>query len=465
MKKHTARCEHHKDGPDSCTVGIDVSKQHLDACELPSGREARFSNTKEGVRAFGAWACPRVTRVVYESTGSYHLLLEDLLVDRLPLSRINPKRGKRFAEALGSEAKTDRADALVLAKMGRAMADDLMETPVRTRREKDLDELRAARDAVNKALTVLKGRREHARNRLVRREIEKDIARAKRQIGRLDQELDRQRLEAQADRLKQQLERSRQQIEIQQRRLKMASEQLERYSGLRDKGYFSKVRYQEELDLVLNHEQTVQSMLQERIAMTSNLANLHSELAKLPAIHLEQLADIDRHLAVLRGQSAEVDASNVLQYRSPVTGTVTGLQIQPGVTVRPNLPLVSILPANSQIYAQLHVPTRAAGFLNVGQPVKIRYAAFPHQRYGSYLGEVTHIARTILFPNELGMTVPLNEPVYQVHVALAEFSILGYGQRWPLQVGMQLEADIVLDERRFLDWLLDPILSLRGKLA
>ena len=191
MKKHTARCEHHKDGPDFCTVGIDVSKHHLDVCELPSGCEARFSNTKEGVRAFGAWVCPRVARVVYESTGSYHLLLEDLLVDRLPLSRINPKRGKRFAEALGSEAKTDRADALVLAKMGRAMADDLMETPVRTRREKDRDELRAARDAVNKALTVLKGRREHARNRLVRREIEKDIARAKRQIGRLDQELER----------------------------------------------------------------------------------------------------------------------------------------------------------------------------------------------------------------------------------------------------------------------------------
>ena len=105
MKKHTAKCEHHKDGLDFCTVGIDVSKHHLDACELPSGREARFPNTKEGVRAFGAWACSRVARVVYESTGSYHLLLEELLVERLPLSRINPKRGKRFAEALGSEAR------------------------------------------------------------------------------------------------------------------------------------------------------------------------------------------------------------------------------------------------------------------------------------------------------------------------------------------------------------------------
>ena len=191
MKKHTAKCEHQKDGLDFYTVGIDVSKQHLDACELPSGREARFPNTKEGVRAFSAWVCPRVARVVYESTGSYHLLLEELLADRLPLSRINPKRGKRFAEALGSEAKTDRADALVLAKMGRAMADDLMETLMRTQREKDLDELRTGRDAVTKSLTVLKGRREHTRNRLVRHEIEKDIAQAKRQIGRLDRELKR----------------------------------------------------------------------------------------------------------------------------------------------------------------------------------------------------------------------------------------------------------------------------------
>ncbi len=191
MKKHSARCVHPKDDPGPCTVGIDVSKRHLDVRELPSGREARFPNTREGVRAFRTWACPRVERVVYESTGSYHVLLEDMLVDRLPLSRINPQRGKCFAEALGSVAKTDRADALALAKMGRALADDLKGTPARTRQEKDLDELRSAREAVTKSLTVLKGRREHTRNRLVRREIEKDITRAMQQTERLDKELER----------------------------------------------------------------------------------------------------------------------------------------------------------------------------------------------------------------------------------------------------------------------------------
>ena len=55
MKKRTARGEHHKDGPDFRTAGIDVSKQNLDVCELPSGCEARFSNTREGTRASGAW--------------------------------------------------------------------------------------------------------------------------------------------------------------------------------------------------------------------------------------------------------------------------------------------------------------------------------------------------------------------------------------------------------------------------
>ena len=166
MKKHSARCAHPKDDPGPCTVGIDVSKRHLDVRELPSGREAQFPNTREGVRAFRTWACPRVERVVYESTGSYHVLLEDMLVDRLPLSRINPQRGKRFAEALGSVAKTDRADALALAKMGRALADDLKGTPARTRQEKDLDELRKKSPCPS----------------LVRREIEKDITRAYRSL-------------------------------------------------------------------------------------------------------------------------------------------------------------------------------------------------------------------------------------------------------------------------------------------
>ncbi len=116
-KKNTPSREHGADGHDFRVVGVDVSKKHLDAHELPGGRSARFPNTREGIRELGAWVGPGARWVVYESTGSHHLAMERALAARLPLSRVNPSHAKHFAKALGVGARTDRADARVLAKM------------------------------------------------------------------------------------------------------------------------------------------------------------------------------------------------------------------------------------------------------------------------------------------------------------------------------------------------------------
>ena len=67
-KKNTPSREHSADGHDFRVVGVDVSKKHLDAHELPGGRSARFPNTREGIRELGAWVRPGVRWVVYEST-------------------------------------------------------------------------------------------------------------------------------------------------------------------------------------------------------------------------------------------------------------------------------------------------------------------------------------------------------------------------------------------------------------
>ena len=104
----------------SNTVGVDISKAHLDAHALPSGRAARFSNDAAGFKKLAAWAGPAEC-VVYESTGPWHRALEEALAGELPLSRVNALRARRFAQALGQEAKTDAVDAWVLARMGAAM--------------------------------------------------------------------------------------------------------------------------------------------------------------------------------------------------------------------------------------------------------------------------------------------------------------------------------------------------------
>ena len=103
--------------PDS-TVGIDISKTHLDAYMAPAGKAARFTNDAAGFNALIAWVDQPVRSVVYEPTGPWHRAFEEALLQAgLPLARANPLQARRFAQAMGQRAKTDAVDARVLAQM------------------------------------------------------------------------------------------------------------------------------------------------------------------------------------------------------------------------------------------------------------------------------------------------------------------------------------------------------------
>lgn len=175
------------ENPIASTVGIDISKAHLDAHELPSGRAARFRNDAEGLRKLAAWIGSEPKRVVYESTGRWHRALEEALSERLPLARVNATRARRFAQAMGQEAKTDAVDARVLAAMGAAVELRRVEAPSALQR--DLVELQGARDALVRDRTAILNRRQQARHRLVRRQTQYRLAQIDRQIKGLDAEI------------------------------------------------------------------------------------------------------------------------------------------------------------------------------------------------------------------------------------------------------------------------------------
>ena len=57
--------------------------------------------------------------MVFEATGAYHRSLEATLAKhKHPVAKVNPQQARRFAEATGRLAKTDRGDAVILAKNG-----------------------------------------------------------------------------------------------------------------------------------------------------------------------------------------------------------------------------------------------------------------------------------------------------------------------------------------------------------
>jgi transposase len=106
------------------TLGIDVSKDRLDAHALSLGEARSFANDRAGLARLLRWTRRLdMPLVVYEATGPYHRLLERTLAGAgIGFHKVNPLRARRFAEGCGRLAKTDRIDAEMLARMGAALA-------------------------------------------------------------------------------------------------------------------------------------------------------------------------------------------------------------------------------------------------------------------------------------------------------------------------------------------------------
>ena len=164
------------------TIGIDVSKDHLDAYRLADGAARRFANTKGGHKALVKWLAETpLNRVVFEPTGPYHRAVERALgVAGVPFVKVNPRQARRFAEATGKLAKTDRLDAAVLARMGALL--ELEPRPARSEVLLQLKELYVAREALVKDRTAAKNRGKALTLSLLKRQNAQRLEQINRQI-------------------------------------------------------------------------------------------------------------------------------------------------------------------------------------------------------------------------------------------------------------------------------------------
>jgi transposase len=112
---------------ETVVAGIDVSKENLDLCLLPSGTSQRFSNNESGCSDLAktlADAAP--SRVIFESTGGIEMLAVGLLsAATLPVVVVNPRQIRDFAKACGLLAKTDKLDAKIIALFGQRIEPEI----------------------------------------------------------------------------------------------------------------------------------------------------------------------------------------------------------------------------------------------------------------------------------------------------------------------------------------------------
>ncbi|HEU0201145.1 MAG TPA: HlyD family efflux transporter periplasmic adaptor subunit [Burkholderiaceae bacterium] len=252
-------------------------------------------------------------------------------------------------------------------------------------------------------------------------------------------------------------------IATQHARLASSRNTLERHEALALQRFISEAQLAQQREQVLDQQARVQALERSRTALQRDRASVDAALAAhRPKVATERAA-LERQISALEQEVAEYESRRTVVVTAPADGVVTTILAERGQSVTAGAPLLSIIPEGAALQAQLLVPSRAAGFLATGQPVALRYQAFPFQRFGSSRGVVKEISRTPIAPGDTPLPVALNEPAYRVTVALDQQAVRAYRKEFPLQAGMLLDADIALDRRRLVDWLFEPLVAVAGR--
>lgn len=273
---------------------------------------------------------------------------------------------------------------------------------------------------------------------------------------------ERERLQALIDGLRREIQALEIQGRRQEERIALGRGLLQSAAQLAAKGIMADAEHKRRQQDLLAQEGGRDEVVQ-RIAQRQNqLVEARANLEQLPTVHGGRLQNLRNDLAWVEQRAAETEARQAYVVVAPASGTVATLQAAPGQPADPRQLQMTIVPQTSDLSAELFVPSRAVGFIVPGQPVRLLYEAFPYQKYGAYGGRVARVSGSVVRPGETGGPLTLAEPAYKVEVTLDSPFVRVDGRSVALKPDMALRADIVLEKRSLMRWLLGPFLDIRN---
>lgn len=209
----------------------------------------------------------------------------------------------------------------------------------------------------------------------------------------------------------------------------------------------------------INARQDVQRLLSEiaGLRVQHNQIPVQKEQSRAQA-KLNQI-QLESELAALVDEEAVLMSTQAFNIVAPASGRATTVMVSQGDGIGAAVSLFSILPEDNALRAELYLPSSAIGFVQPGQSVQLQLDAFPYQRFGAIEGTVSEVSGSVIMPGTGNLLVASDQPVYRVIVALSQEVINASGQEVPLQPGMLLAANIVLEDRTLLMWLIEPFIA------
>jgi len=266
----------------------------------------------------------------------------------------------------------------------------------------------------------------------------------------------------------------------------LASKRYQQSLALVKEGFFSEAERLKQQQEVVSFEHDLAAQIQTLAQLRAGLQEAaHRRVAVEQERKVQILAEVEqasKEGMALQAEFAKAQQLNALKtLRAPASGVVQSIAITTlGSAVAANQPLLTIVPENTPLIAEISLSNNDIGYVRVGQAVELKLDSFPFTQYGTVAGTVKWISADAEFQNPQaldrqggsGRAGPASQPLgsdvpdqraggltYRAQIALApgDTSILVRGRAQALQSGMSLQADIQTDRRKLIQLLLNPL--------
>lgn len=228
--------------------------------------------------------------------------------------------------------------------------------------------------------------------------------------------------------------------------------------GLVENNYISEDDFLQIDQELISKEQDLKAEKHRKIQLEATINKINQKFVSFKAEYngaiINEVTQLQNSIALLEeelSRASDFDSKRILY--APVTGQVQQLAVNTiGGVVTEAQPLMVIVPSDNLLEAEVMLENKDIGFVMEDMPVEIKIHTFPFTKYGLIEGDVTNISDDAILDEHRGL-------VYKAKVALKKSYLSVSGRQVDLIPGMSLTAEVKTDERRIIEFFLDPLLK------
>jgi HlyD family secretion protein len=250
--------------------------------------------------------------------------------------------------------------------------------------------------------------------------------------------------------------------------LPIYEDQERAWKQLVDEGFAGRLQAEERKRQRIEAEQELKGQAHTIAGAQASIQQSRERIAQIEStyrqdLYSERVETLARYQTLTQEWEKQAHRNELLELKAPQEGTIKDLATHTeGAVLQPGTVLMTIVPANEPLRAEVWVDNRDRGFVHEGQKVRVKVAPYPFQKYGMIEGLVKYVSadanESQRNPGPEAQNAP-STPAYQFRtiVELRAQALEADGGRHKLMPGMQVDAEISLGERTVMEYLLSPV--------